>query len=121
MIIVGNVVLMPTNLLLTLAYIAIIFGGLWIGQREAALMRFGVWSLDQTGAWPWKALGHRRGRKLRESLRRKLVGEMRRAKRERVVAWVKNDEVSLFGCRFSHFAELLCPFLHDFRSLHSFR
>ncbi|KAL7412945.1 amino acid permease-domain-containing protein [Mrakia frigida] len=103
--IVGNVVLSPILLLLVFLYLTAIFGALWIGQQWSKVMRFTIWTLDQmdvaAGRWMGGLLprvmfggGRRRGATVRSRLRDWMVRNMRRAKRDAVCAWVKDDEIS---------------------------
>jgi hypothetical protein len=101
--IVGNIILTPIILLLLALYLGAIFSFLWIGQKWALTTRFLVWVLDHTSFPQLPAFLRRRTNaagapsrreaSIRSRLRRALVASTRKAKRDEICAWVKDDEV----------------------------
>lgn len=107
---IGNTILSPLPLALTLAYALGIFGLLWLAeQKTAAMLRGLVWMLDRSEGWrfarsarggkPASLAGEEeheevKGRgKIRLAVRKWLVRAVRRSKAKVVCAWVKDDEV----------------------------
>lgn len=105
---IGNTVLSPLPLALTVAYSLGIFALLWLSeQKTAALLRGLVWLLDRSEGW--RFAGSRSGKssslageedqetkgrgKIRRAARKWLVRAVRRSKAKVVCAWVKDDEV----------------------------
>jgi hypothetical protein len=103
---VGNTVLSPLPLALTVAYSFGIFGLLWLSeQKTAAILRGLVWLLDRSEGWRLARGGksssltgeddqETKGRgKVRRAVRKWLVRAVRRSKAKVVCAWIKDDEV----------------------------